>query len=155
MHLRMRRWPWRRERGRRQWRCKRGRAGKFKAKVLQEATREPARRRTCWRMRAVQKGTVALGDAAGGRVRHAFEDAGNGRGAERGGDKNSGAREGELSDVRRRCHKRQHASRRRVERRRRCDKMRRNNQPALTKRGGQGWTRQVAMQQRRCKKEAA
>jgi hypothetical protein len=109
---------------------------KFKAKVPQEATREPARRRTCWRTRAVRKGTVAVGDAAAGRVRHAFEDASDGRGAERGGDENCGAREGELADVRRRCRKRQHASRRRVERRRRCDKMRRNNQPALTKRGG-------------------
>ena len=33
--------------------------------------------------RAVQEGTVADGDAAAGRVRRAFEDAGNGRGAER------------------------------------------------------------------------
>ena len=32
-----------------------------------------------------------------GRVRRAFEDAGDGRGAERGGDKNCGAREGELA----------------------------------------------------------
>jgi len=78
-------------------------------------------------MRAVQKGTVAVGDAAAGRVRHAFEDAGNGRGAERGGDKNCGAREGELADVRQRCHKRKHASRWHVEMQRRCDKMRRNN----------------------------
>ena len=45
-------------------------------------------------------------------------------------------REGKLADVRRRCRKRQHVSRRHVERRRRCDKMQRNNQPALTKRGG-------------------
>ncbi len=73
--------------------------------------------------RAVREGTVAFGDAAAGRVHRAFEDAGYGRGAERGGDKNCGAREGELADVRRRCRKRQHASRRRVERRRRCDKM--------------------------------
>jgi len=43
---------------------------------------------------------VAVGDAAAGRVRRTFEDAGNGRGAERGGDENSGAREGELADVR-------------------------------------------------------
>ena len=35
--------------------------------------------------RAVQEGTVAVGDAAAGRVRRAFEDAGDGRGAERGG----------------------------------------------------------------------
>jgi len=67
---------------------------------------------------------VALGDAAAGRVRHAFEDAGDGCGAERGGDENGGAREGELADLRRRCRKRLHVSRRRVERRRRatrCD----------------------------------
>ena len=61
-------------------------------------------------MRAVQKGTVAIGDAAAGRVRRAFEDAGNGRGAERGGDENGGAREGELVDVRRRCRKRLHVA---------------------------------------------
>ena len=89
----------------------------------QEATREPARRRTCWRTIAIQKGTVAVGDVATGRVRRAFEDAGDGRGAERGGDENCGAREGKLADVRRRCRKRQHASRWHVERRRRCDKM--------------------------------
>ena len=71
----------------------------------------------------MQKGTVAVGDAAAGRVCRAFEDASNGRGTKRGGDKNCGAREGELVDVRRRCRKRQHASRRRIERRRRCDKM--------------------------------
>jgi hypothetical protein len=62
---------------------------------------------------------VAVGDAAAGRVRRAFEDAGDGRGAERGGDDNGGAREGELANLRRRCRKRLHASRRRVERRRR------------------------------------
>ncbi len=43
---------------------------------------------------------MALGDAAAGRVRHAFEDAGDGCGAERGGDENGGAREGELADLR-------------------------------------------------------
>jgi hypothetical protein len=48
------------------WRCERRRAGKFNAKVPQEATREPARRRTCWRTRAVRKGTMAVGDAATG-----------------------------------------------------------------------------------------
>ncbi len=58
-----------------------------------------------------------------GRVRRAFEDAGNGRGAKRGGDENWGAREGELADVRQRCRKRQHASRWRIKRRRRCYKM--------------------------------
>ena len=77
----------------------------------------------CWRTRAVQEGTVAVGYAAIGRVRRAFEDAGDGHSAKRGGDKNGFAREGEPADVRRRCHKRQHASRRRVKRRRRCDKM--------------------------------
>jgi hypothetical protein len=56
--------------------------------------------------------------------------------------------EGELADVRRRCRKRQHASRRRVERRRRCHKMRRNNQLALTKRGGRGWTREAAVRRK-------
>ena len=50
------------------------------------------RRRTCWRTRAVREGTVAVGDAAARRVRRALEDAGNGRGAERGGDENGGAR---------------------------------------------------------------
>ena len=38
--------------------------------------------------RAGQEGTVPIGDAAAGRVCCAFEDAGNGRGAERGGDDN-------------------------------------------------------------------
>ena len=55
---------------------------------------------------------MAVGDATAGRVRRAFEDAGNGRGAERGGDDNGGAREGELANLRRRCHKRLHVSRR-------------------------------------------
>ena len=50
--------------------------------------------------RAVQEGTVAVGDAAAGRVRRAFEDAGDGHGAERGGDDNGGAREGELANLR-------------------------------------------------------
>ena len=68
----------------------------------------------------MQKGTVAVGDAAAGRVRRAFEDASNGRGTKRGGDKNCGAREGELVDVRRRCRKRQHASRWHVKMQRRC-----------------------------------
>jgi hypothetical protein len=48
--------------------------------------------------RAVQEGTVAVGDAAAGRVRPAFEDAGDGHGAKRGGDDNGGAREGELAN---------------------------------------------------------
>jgi hypothetical protein len=104
-------------------------------KVLQEATREPAHRRTYWRTRVVQEGTVAVGDAAAGRVRRAFEDAGDGRGAERGGDENGGAREGKLADVRQRCRKRQYVSWWRVKRQRQCNKMR-NNQPAQTKRGG-------------------
>ncbi len=72
----------------------------MKAKVPQEATRESARRRTCWRTRAIQKGPVAVGDVTAGRVRRVFEDAGDGRGAERGGDENCGAREGNLADVR-------------------------------------------------------
>ena len=50
--------------------------------------------------RAVQEGTVVIGYAAAGRVRRAFEDAGDGRGAERGGDDNGGAREGELANLR-------------------------------------------------------
>ena len=50
--------------------------------------------------RAIQEGTVAVGNAAAGRVRRAFEDAGDGRGAERGGDNNGGAREGELANLR-------------------------------------------------------
>ena len=62
---------------------------------------------------------MAVGDAAAGRVRRAFEDAGDGHGAERGGNDNGGAREVELANLRRRCRKRLHASRRRVERRRR------------------------------------
>jgi hypothetical protein len=42
---------------------------------------------------------VAVGNAATRRVHRAFEDAGDGRGAKRGGDENGGAREGELADV--------------------------------------------------------
>ena len=42
---------------------------------------------------------MAVGDAAAGRVQRAFEDAGFGRGAERGGDENGGAQEGELADI--------------------------------------------------------
>jgi len=53
---------------------------------------------------------VAVGDAAAGRVRRAFEDAGDGRGAVKGGDENGGAREGELADLRRRCRKRLHVA---------------------------------------------
>ena len=40
-----------------------------------------------------------VGNATTGRVCHAFEDAGDGRGVKRGGDKNGGAREGKLADV--------------------------------------------------------
>jgi len=58
-----------------------------------------ARRQTCWRTRAIREGIVAVGDAATGRVHRAFEDAGDGHGAERGGNENGGAREGELADV--------------------------------------------------------
>ena len=54
---------------------------------------------------------MAIGDAAAGSVRRAFEDASDGRGAERGGDDNGGAREGALENLRRRCRKRLHASR--------------------------------------------
>ena len=53
----------------------------------------------CWRMRAVRERTVAVGNAAARRVHRAFEDAGDGHGAERGGNENGGAREGELADV--------------------------------------------------------
>jgi len=42
---------------------------------------------------------VAVGNAAAGRVHRAFEDARDGRGAERGGNENGGAREGKLADV--------------------------------------------------------
>ena len=42
---------------------------------------------------------MAVGNAAARRVHHAFEDASDGRGAKRGGDKNGGAREGKLADV--------------------------------------------------------
>jgi len=42
---------------------------------------------------------VAVGDAAAGRVHHAFEDAGDGPGAERGGNENGSAREGKLVNV--------------------------------------------------------
>ena len=58
---------------------------------------------------------MAVGNAAARRVHRAFEDAGNGRGIERRGNKNGAAREGELADVRRRCRTRQHVSRRRAE----------------------------------------
>ena len=43
---------------------------------------------------------MAVGDATTGRVCRAFEDAGDGRGAVRGGDDNGGAREGELAHLR-------------------------------------------------------
>ena len=46
----------------------------------------------CCRIRAVREGTVAVGNAAAGRVGHAFEDTCDGRGAERGCDENGGAR---------------------------------------------------------------
>ena len=105
-------------------------------------------RRTCWRTRAVRVGTVAVGNATAGRVHRAFEDTGDGCGAEKGGDENGGAREGELADVRRRCRKRQHMSRRRIKRRRRCDKMQRINQPAKMKRGVRGWMREAAVRQK-------
>ena len=77
----------------------------------------------CWRMRAVREGTVAVGNAAARRVHRAFEDAGDGHGTKRRGDKNGGARESKLTDVRRRCCKRQNVSRWCFERQRRCDKM--------------------------------
>ena len=53
---------------------------------------------------------MAIGNAAAGRVRCAFEDAGNGRGAERGGDENGSAREGELANLRQRSRKRLHVA---------------------------------------------
>ena len=55
---------------------------------------------------------MAVGNAAAGRMSRAFEDAGKGHGTERGGNKNGGAREGKLADVRQRCCKRQHMSQR-------------------------------------------
>jgi len=54
----------------------------------------------CWRMRAVREGTVAIGNAAARRLHRAFEDAGDGRGAERRGDENGGARVSEVADLR-------------------------------------------------------
>ena len=47
-----------------------------------------------------QEGAVDVGNAAAGKVCRAFEDAGNGRSIERGGDENGGVREGELVEVR-------------------------------------------------------
>ncbi len=92
----------------------------------------------CQRTRAKQEGVVAVGDTTVGRVHHAFEDAGDSRGIGRGGDKNGGARECMLADVRQSCRKRQHVSRSRIEieRQRRCGEMRCNNQLLQTKRGG-------------------
>ena len=43
---------------------------------------------------------MAVGNATTGRVRRAFEDAVDGRGTEREGDDNGGAREGELANLR-------------------------------------------------------
>ena len=57
------------------------------------------RRQTCRRTRPKREGAVDVGNATTGRVCHAFEDAGDGRGVKRGGDKNGGAREGKLADV--------------------------------------------------------
>ena len=77
----------------------------------------------CRRTRPKQEGTVDVGNAAAGRVCRAFEDVGDGCCVERGGNKNGGAREGKLADVRQRCCKRQYVSRRRIEKRRRCNKI--------------------------------
>ncbi len=77
----------------------------------------------CWRTRAEQEGAVDIVNAPTGRVCRAFEDAGDGRGTERGGDKNGSAREGKLADVRQRCRKRQYVRRRHVKKRRRCNKI--------------------------------
>ena len=60
----------------------------------------------CWRTRAEREGAVAAGNPTAGRMRHAFEDTGDGRGVKREGDNNGSAREGELADVRQRCQKR-------------------------------------------------
>ena len=70
------------------------------------------RRWTCQRTRPKQEGAVDVGNAAVGRVCRAFEDASNGRGVERGGNKNSSAREGKLANAKQRCRKRQYVSRR-------------------------------------------
>ena len=64
-----------------------------------------------------------VGNAAAGRSCRAFEDASNGRGVERGGDENGGARESKLADVRQRCRKRQYVSRWCIKKQRRCDKI--------------------------------
>ncbi len=66
---------------------------------------------------------MAVGDAPARRVCHAFEDAGNGCGIEREGDKNGSVREGELADVRWRCRKKQHISQWRIEWWRQCNKI--------------------------------
>jgi hypothetical protein len=91
---------------------------------LAKAKRKMRRPRwKCQRTRPKQEGAVDVGNAGAGRVCHAFEDAGDGRGVERGGDENGGAREGKLADVRQRCRKRQYVSRRRVEKRRWCEEI--------------------------------
>ena len=100
----------------------------------------------CQRTRAKQKGAVAIGAAATKRVHRAFEDAGNGHGVERGGAKNGGAREGKLVYVRQRCRKRQYLSQRRIKKRRQCNKIRHNTQPARMK--SQGWMQEEAVQQK-------
>ena len=79
---------------------------------------------------------MAVGNAAARRVHRAFEDAGNGRGIERRGNKNGAAREGELADVRRRCRKKKDMSRGHVQRRRQCDRIQQDNQLTQTNRGG-------------------
>ncbi len=78
-------------------------------------------RQRCQRTRPKQEGAVDVGNVDAGRVCCEFEDAGNGCGVERGGNKNGGAREGKLADVRQRCSKRQYLSRRRVEKQRQCN----------------------------------
>ena len=64
-----------------------------------------------------------VGNAAARRVCRAFEDAGDGRGVERGGNNNGGVRECKLAVVRQKCRKRQYVSRRCVEKRRQCNEI--------------------------------
>ncbi len=96
-----RRWPRRRERGRRKWRCERGQAGGFKAKVPQEAAREPA---ACREAEAVrQDGTQQPAGA---------DEEGGSRLDVRGGCATKG------DARRRRCDKRRHDNQRGVDKQR-------------------------------------
>ena len=92
------------------------------------------RRQTCWRIRANQEGPAVVGGAVAGRLHGAFKNAGDGRGVERRGDENGGARKGELTVVRQRCCKWQHMSWWQVKKQVQQDLMR---QPAGANKEGQ------------------